>query len=269
MVLSKGHNDIMNDKVKEREMVISLGTVKINPRKKLNLLADFSEMMVKFKEEKKRREKEWLDDYYQAFGFGDENWGYDDGWDDEYYDGCVYVPRRYNGITMKSQRFMNGIEVDDNWDPIDGTQRKKGHGKRSSKNSRKRYMGGTIDDHYFQDDDDDDDVVFQGGGSEIDLESLKNAHKKIIFYRRLNNTADTYDWDNVYEFSEWLEEEGITISQLDAEDVVYQDEIHCCLDPETTGKKLVCALSYDDLVYVVTGGDADYLAEASQMTPFV
>lgn len=285
MITSKGHNDLGGkNKPAETDIKIDLGRVKI-AKDRPNVILDFFKELMEIRKRKRQEEAAWLADYYNCFGFGD----YDDWYDDEFYGrdwGARDVtddvlPKRRNNSSgvIRSQRFVNGKEVDPDYDyDAFGNKTRKRHFHHRGQNKRKRYEGGTID-RTFQDGYDDDWFDNDNTGTEpdivnddrdvMDVDKLKSETKNIVFYRRLNNTADVYTFDNIFEFSEWLEEENIIITDYDAYETMYNKETHCCLDPQSTSKRLVCAPNYNDLVYYITGGDSDYLAEVSAQAPYI
>lgn len=247
------------DKGKDNGMTLILGKIKISPENKLDVMSDFNSVLEEIKENNVRREREWLRSYMGAFGCYD---GYDDEYDD-YYDSWYNVDNNKNNKSKKSQRFINGMEVDPDIsddEAYDLYMTGKKHKKRSSKSERRRHIGGSKSSRTFWEEEDDDTSM---------IDDPRDEEKLITFYRKLNNTADVYVFTSVYDFSEWLEEEGISINESDAYDAVYKDETHCCLDPQSSTRSLICADSYDDLVYYITGGDDDYLAEVSSMAPYI
>lgn len=183
-----------------------------------------------------------------------------------------------------SQKFINGIEVDPDISEEDAyqlymqsvskgeKQKRKKHNKRGGSKKR-RYEGGTTS-RTFQEGYDDPDEWF-GNDTIIDpdpdgdfqfdryQDDEMYEKKKIIFYRHLNNTADTYEFESASDLAEWVEENEIYVNDEDGYSIVYADETHCALDPQTDRPTLVCASNYEDLVYFITGGDAVYLAEIS------
>lgn len=277
--MSKNNSETSNlpeVKKDEKGLTLILGNIKMSPEIRLDVMADFNSALEEIKAKNRREERAWLRDYYRAFGYDDDY--YDDWYDDEYYDHYPQVKtdnkKTNKNPYIKPQRIINGIEVDPDIDDKEAFDilmhgnKKKGK-KRFTKSEKRKNMGGGMSFRMFQDgwEDDDDDVVFSTGDD--DLDDPRDEEKYIVFYRRLNNTADTYVFTSVYDFSEWLEEENIKITDRDAYDAIYKDEMHCCLDPQSSSKSLVCADDYEDLVYYVTGGDEDYLAEVSNMAPYI
>lgn len=278
--MSKNNSETSNlpeVKKDEKGLTLILGNIKMSPEIRLDIMTDFNSALEEIKAKKRREENEWLRDYYRNFGFPYDD-DYDDWYDEEYYgrysEGNNNNKKTNKNPYVKSQRIINGIEVDPDISDDEAFDvfmhgNKKKSKKRLTKSEKRRYMGGSMSSRTFQDgwDDEDDDVVFSTGDD--DLDDPRDEEKHIVFYRRLNNTADTYVFTSVYDFSEWLEEENIKITDRDAYDAIYKDEMHCCLDPQSSSKSLVCADDYEDLVYYVTGGDEDYLAEVSNMAPYI
>lgn len=193
-----------------------------------------------------------------------------------------------NNKGFVKQKFINGIEVDPNISEEEAYQlyirtannkdtdkTRKKHNKRGGSKKR-RYEGGTTSrtfqdgydepDEWFGDDtviDPDPDGDFQFERYQDNSMDDLDAKKRIVFYRHLNNTADTYEFESAAELSDWVQENDIHVSDDDGYGIVYADETHCALDPQADRPTLVCAANYEDLVYFITGGDAVYLAEVS------
>ena len=275
MVISKNHNDFGKGSSSKKGVPVLLADIKITPEIKLNADDDLQEFIISYREAQNKRRKAWVNDYVQSFGFDfwDDDEAYDRWYDEMYGDYDYYQPRRKKNNASggkRSLRFINGMEVDPDISDDDayalmygGGRTTKKHNKKSSRvrkdintsSSSRRFQGGYIDDE-----DEDNWGVYEG---KVYDDDPRDEEKKIIFYRALNNTADVYEWNSVFEFSDWLEENGIAISDGDAYDIIYKYETHCCLDPETSAKRIICASTYDDLVFELTGGDMDYLAEIS------
>lgn len=222
---------------------------------------------------------EWDDDDYDDYGpyeFGPEDLedDYTECYPGIHIDTKEYLDKRKrireNG-GLVSQRFVNGMEVD----PIDGKPLKKGHKRRGGKQHRKRYKnkapryeGNSTkrQTRYVYDDWEADHPRPDGFDDVMDMRDSLRKPKKIVFYRTLNDPEDTYEWDNLAEFNEWLEEERIEVKGNDAYEIVYNDETHCCLDPETSGKVLFVDRTYVDLVWQLTGGDSDLLDQYSKQS---
>ena len=264
---------------------IPLGTISIREEIKLDLIKDFNAWKKAYEKERLKRLKKYHNNFMSLYGqwYDDE----DSWWDDDaygyypYFDDCYFdnkpvskdkKKKKKSGIA--SQRFVNGIEVDPDITDDEAEQLykksidRKSHKKRKG-GKKKRYEGGTTS-RLFQDEEDewynesasldpDNDFQFE----RYVEEELNNEEKKIVFYRHLNNTADSYEFSSISEFSDWIKENEINVNDNDAYAIVYADETHCALDPQADKLTLVCASNYEDLVYFITGGDAIYLAELS------
>ena len=156
-----------------------------------------------------------------------------------------------NGGWLKSQKFINGMEVDDdefeeyNKNKKGGTRR--GGKKHNKKNKNTRYEHEDWNDAYF-----------------ADQATYANEIKKIVFYKTLGNTADVYEWDSLHAFNEWCEENDIQVNKSAYTTLLYYEEVHCCLDPDFKHmKSLITERSYGDLVYEITGGDEQLIREYS------
>lgn len=216
------------------------------------------------------------DDDYGYYEFGPEDFedDYNECYPGIHIDTKEYLDKRKrirDSGGFVSQRFINGVEVDaDTGKPI-----KKGHKRRGGKQHRKRFKnkaprfeGNTTkrQTRYNYDDWENDHPMPEWYEKEKGIRDSLRKPKKIVFYRTLNDPGDTYEWDNLSEFNEWLEEEGIEVNSNDAYDIVYSDETHCCLDPETTGKVLFVEKSYVDLTWQLTSGDMDLLEQYSKQS---
>lgn len=221
------------------------------------------------------------DDYddYDEYGYGDTGFGLsDEEWAEMQADAYERDIKRFeeiSGIPMrgdsvvskkkkgfKSQKYINGIEVSD--EEFEKYQKKTNtrvtrRGGRKHKNRNIRNVHGTeiissankrstryVDDDWWDEHDN-------------DRESLCDELKDITFYRNLPDTSDVYMFTNLLEFDNWLQENDIRVEYEYAQELMYDSESHCCIDPFRETKNLMVARSYDDLVFNVTGGDTDML----------
>ena len=175
-------------------------------------------------------------DDYDDLPFGEQVFPYDDKDDDGRHG------------SLKPQRFVNGIEIDDDVYGAFYGKRSKNHRKISCKHQPKiyRHKKRRYEETSYYDDMYDEDS------------------RKIVFHRDLSDEDDTYEWDNVFEFNEWLQENNIFIKDSDASYILNNTEVHCCLDPATSDKALVTDRSFGDLIWTLTGADADLIKEYSQ-----
>ena len=218
-------------------------------------------------------DEEWAEWEKQTDLLRDEYGYYDNGetvWppsedEKDYYEGAIdYDPSSKKRLKKKlkkggisSQKFINGIEVDDEEfeeynKGVKSSSTRRG-GKKHNKKSKRvtRYVQDEWDESHSRPFDDCTESVFY------------NEEKRIVFYRDLGNTADTYEWNNLHEFNEWLDENGIVIDERDISRVLYCEESHCCLNPEMHEDTLIIERSYGDLVWVATDGDESRMEEIS------
>lgn len=265
----------------------------------LDLYLDFEEAMIELAIQEESRRKRYnqyvygyggndlskeeiqsMRAYWEALGFActDEEW---EEWENQCKDlyndippeDVVWPPmdshefeegnvnKHSKGGTLKSQKYINGMEVDD--DTFDDYNRKGKNTRRSGKKSIKKRIQKrkTKEELYHQIE---NDLIHERPLDSVFGSSYSTEEKKIVFYRTLNNTADTYEWSDLHEFNEWLDENGIEVKEQDISSILYREETHCCLDPTTTSRVLVVARSYGDLVWDITGGDEDLISQYSQ-----
>lgn len=175
---------------------------------------------------------------------------------------------------FKSQKFINGIEVDD--ETFEAHNKGSKHTRRGGRKHRTRtieIINGVkvisspnkkrktkyVDDDWWESHERDAEYYQQSQKDDNEIE----ANKTIIFYRNLPDKTDTYEWDNLYEFDEWARENDIVISDSIAYDIMYASEVHCCLDPDTTDKELIMGYDYDGLAYKATNGDLTILEDST------
>lgn len=180
--------------------------------------------------------------------YDDDPYGYYDEDDDLPFGEQVFPPLEHKSPIkkgrLKPQRFVNGIEVDDFCSAFYGKRSKKHH-RHSNKPYGKIYRHKDKKTHK--------------------KDSQSDDFKTIIFYRCLGDETDTYEWNNLHEFNEWLQENNIYLKDSEVVYILNNDEVHCCLDPATTDKVLVTSRSYGDLVWDLTGVDTDLIQEYSQV----
>lgn len=226
--------------------------------------------------------------HFDGFGMSDEEW---DEWQNSIkeYENTIKDFERNTGYTIRnkksnkkgkitSQKFINGIEVDDDeferYNNKDKKTRRSGrkHHNRTieiingvrvesspNKKRKTRYIGDEWDERHS-----DDRYHYPSINEHNSVrDNLKDVDKSIIFYRNLPDINDTYEWDNLYEFSEWLEENSIEVDDNTAYDIMYMGEVHCCMNPDSTSKSLIAKSNYDDLVYCATNGDLSMLEDTT------
>lgn len=163
-----------------------------------------------------------------------------------------------SNVNFKPQRFINGMEIDEDDDEFFdafGGKRSKKHNRRKNKSHAKVYRH---DKRKVKDTDIDEANRLLYNIPQADEE------KTIIFYRTLADEDDCYSWNNLLEFNEWLQENGVFIKDDDVTFMLNNSDIHCCLDPTTSDKMLVVDRSYGDLVWNLTGADEDLIKDYSQ-----
>lgn len=197
--------------------------------------------------------------YWQSLGIGMT----DEEWDEYQNDIKAYEKSLRKGKgTLNSQKFINGIEVDDDEFNRINNKGKKGTsssvtrrgGKKHKQKVKKRsttYVG------------DEWDALHNASEYEDYYRTsiFANERKVIKFHRNLPDEEDVYVWNNLHEFNEWIQENNIEVSDNAASSLLHNIESHCCLDIETTSKRLIVERSYGDLVWEVTGGDEDMIKD--------
>ena len=224
-------------------------------------------------------------DYFSMFcgGISDEEWNDYVESQRLYYD-AVNGNNDYSSSSKKgkgenskkpysSQKFINGREVDDEefeeYNRRASSKTTRRGGKKHSKHTKTsgvskrttRYNDDDWWDSHTRDDaypTDEDDYYTTDRDTWSDF---ANEKKRIVFYRNLPDKEDILEWDSLFEFNEWLQENGITVEDSDISSMVYSQEIHCCLSVETTDKILVVDRDYGGLAWEVTGGDLDMLKD--------
>lgn len=191
---------------------------------------------------------DYYDDEYDDYYNDAPSYDYlDDDYDDLPFDEQIFPPIEKKKGHFKPQRFINGVEVDNDGYGALYERRSKKHKHRNRNKVKKHKTKQYVEDNKT-------DYNVDGADEE----------KKIVLYRTLADENDTYEWDSVYEFNEWLQENNIYVKDSDVIYILNNDEVHCCLDPTTSDKILVTARSYGDLIWDLTGADADLIKEYSQ-----
>lgn len=245
-----------------------------SPRLEEMLIEDLNEVLEKQREERRNRygdeydalrdrwatlgytctDTEWEDYILSLEGLWYDNEGYDP-LDDASLDYPV-IPAKEDKNKKKSgsQKFINGIEVDDEeferYNKQLNNKKKKNQNKKkrgSTKNKKKKYS--TWENVYIDPFDTCKDSDYY------------DEEKTIVFHRDLKNTADTYEWSNLHEFSEWITENDITIKENDISLMLYSETIHCCLNPNINGKELIVDRDFGSLVWNAIDGDESLIEE--------
>lgn len=87
---------------------------------------------------------------------------------------------------------------------------------------------------------------------DVDEDYGDNDYKIIYYYRDINNPEDYNEFTNLYEFEEFLNEEGIKVSSFEAVNLMTRCVSHCCVNPSDrlNGElNLITDSSYGSLVY--------------------
>ena len=97
-----------------------------------------------------------------------------------------------------------------------------------------------------------------------DYGGVDNEWKEINFYEDIENELSVIQFSSIKDFSDYCEEEGINVGDVDGENLMNWDRIHCCLDPLSLKygeKDLITDTSYGGLYWTVADDvDADGVA---------
>lgn len=263
VILSNGHYcaSLENKKNSKGSVApVKLDDIKILNDGILDLKNDFIEFLTDYRKRTKANHDDWRQDFFDTFGYDI----YDDYWGDDY----MYYPKHNNNkpkkaLKLKPTRFINDIEVDSDVtdDEINNILNEgnitKHHKKRKRHKSKRKK---DFDDWLSMFDD--EDLLDPGSDVQFDrYNEINQDNKRFIVYRALNNTADTYEFNSINEFSDWLAENEITVSDYYSYELMYNDVSHCF----HYGGELYVASSYEELVFRLTGGDVDEFEEISSM----
>lgn len=93
----------------------------------------------------------------------------------------------------------------------------------------------------------------------------------IYFYRDINNPDDKDIYYSLFEFNEFLESEGIYVSEYEVRKLMNRSISHCCIDPSIIGFKsepwLVSDSSYGGLSWSVSGDNDELLSQECSLHP--
>lgn len=170
------------------------------------------------------------------------------------------IAERLSADEAKVYRKRSLFLGDDYWSNFSVFSKHKRKGK-----DKKRYRSLDL---FPMDEDDyitngyDDDLPFDNGlGSDDDIEgSVISAYKSIIFYTDITNELSYKEFHSLKEFNEYCDRENIYVPTVDASNLGYWSEIHCCLDPgdlEYGEKTLVTDRNYDVLYWSVMSTTSD------------
>ena len=92
----------------------------------------------------------------------------------------------------------------------------------------------------------------------------------IYFYRDINNPDDKEIFYNLYEFNEFLDSEGIYISDYETKQLLNRNISHCCIDPSLVSLKgtpwLLSDSSFGGLSWSVCGDTNELLSQESMLS---
>jgi hypothetical protein len=185
-------------------------------------------------------------DYYGCGSRYFDDW-YDDEWDnyyDDYYDGYGNLFGGYHTHHSKKKRST----IDDT------TVVKKGH--KRGKRGKKKFTNKVVPLYDY-----DKDAVSLYDSDEV----------TIYFYRDINNPDDKDIYYNLYEFNDFLENEGIYVSEYEVRQLMNRNISHCCIDPSVIGIKsepwLISDSSYGGLSWNVSGDNDELLSQEYSLHP--
>ena len=85
----------------------------------------------------------------------------------------------------------------------------------------------------------------------------------IYFYRDINDPDKKEIFYSLYDFNEYLDGEGIYVSEYETKEIMKRCITHCCVDPYLRGVKnepwLISDSSYGSLVWQVCGSNDDII----------
>lgn len=141
------------------------------------------------------------------------NDAYDCDWDE--YDDDVYHPRRpilgthypLPNVSPKTHKTRRGS----------GTSARKDKKYEDKDWNRVKHLLGAISVRDFSGEDDDADTL--------------DDDKLIYYYPDVHVKDDVVEFNNLHSFSEFLDSEGISISDRESEEICYRTITHCAIDP--------------------------------------
>lgn len=78
------------------------------------------------------------------------------------------------------------------------------------------------------------------------LTDFCNTEKRIYFYNCFDNPDDVEIFNNVYDFDEFLNAEGIEVPKECVDEIMNRDIIHCCVNPDTVSTNGMAELIVDN-----------------------
>lgn len=177
----------------------------------------------------------WYDDWYD-----DDDW---DGYYGDYYDGSGYGTL-FRGIGCNNSKKKTTIG--------DTAVIKKSH-KRGKRGKGKKGKSVPLYDY------------------ESETSNLYGSDEvTIYFYRDINNPDDKEIYYNLYEFSEFLDSEGIYVSEFETRQLLNRSISHCCIDPSFADLKgepwLISDSSFGGLSWAVCGDTDELMSQESMLS---
>lgn len=177
---------------------------------------------------------------YNPYCYYDNDWDEWDDFDDVNYLGYLrgnYFPHGHNSLGSSvdwgknKRKILRGIDTSSSHRGKRGSKRNK---KKSSiyKNDRFGRFNNLFDD---------DDIN--------DFDCLGMDAKTIYFYRDINNPDDYEEFYNLFEFDNFLRDEGIKITDYEVQKLMNRDISHCCCQNENGDVWLLSDHSYGSLYY--------------------
>lgn len=193
----------------------TLGLVGVDGKNKPCINDLMCAIVERLEREQKAADAEYYSRWYDRYG--DESIFFDSYGEDDFPDDDY----PHYGLSKKEmKRLMKGIG-------------KQGRKKGKSKGKRHRHI-----------DFDDEDIY----------NNVDSEWKEINFYPEIDNELSVIQFHSIKEFSDYCEENEISVGNIDGDNLMNWDRIHCCLDPLSLkyGEKgLITDTSYGALYWTV------------------
>ena len=111
---------------------------------------------------------------------------------------------------------------------------------------------------------------FPGADDELEGENPANSFKHIVYYPDIDDEMHIVEFDNIFDFNNYCAAHGFTVPCSDYENIVNNEEIHCCLDPidkEYGEYTIITDTSYGGLYWSVSDDMTKLDAIGSKSSP--
>lgn len=243
-------------------------TIEILSSSSCNLIKDFKKFLIDYKEIEDKKYSDYFSHFFSSRRDGYTAADYEKWWQQQYGDD----DSSYNSDWSEYDEYTDGIIPYRKGKQSTNKKGKKRRGKKHNKkkgdifcNSTKYINGRLVSDSEWEEYQESKGRKHTKINDALEMNDL-SSERVVKFYNTLGDENDCEEFYNLHEFDEWCTENKINLSEDMIDMLLWNGEIHCCLDPRVIDKNILfCSRSYGDLVFDLCGGDMELLEYYSRV----